>query len=444
MDLGTKLKEARVQAGRSQEGLARKIGVSRQTISNWENNRSYPDIGSLMKLSQLYGLSLDALLQEQQPLPDQVQRQSSQRQTQCQVALEVGVLLELLVIALIGRFPVFGLVLDGIATVLVYIAIIGHLRYFDHSRRELRFGIAGLVIQLVNMIALLIWPELGGSLLYRAAVFWGAILLWNSGVWGMFWKSPRMWVYLTLFAAVPLVLLLSGLQDNGAMNPVNPFSHSYCVAQVLGGEDTESAAGITVHLSSVGGQNCRMRLSEYDDDQERYGYFSYCEPLPGQTSQGIWQLIPEDAPQTLYEVAVEEDSTVTLSSWEDGVLQYKWLLQQVDTCTGGVVTFGKTISLHPTWYPEGSTDPKPYLKAADVIGSATLNLGIAGMDSESLTVIEEYHHGNSMEIIPHTLAPNENGSYSLKLETRHDGVEEYSLFRIPYLHGEYRFTLTYG
>src|SRR5699024_4480669 len=48
----------------SQEELAGKIYVSRQTISNWENNRSYPDIQNLMLLSVLFNVSLDELVDE--------------------------------------------------------------------------------------------------------------------------------------------------------------------------------------------------------------------------------------------------------------------------------------------------------------------------------------------------------------------------------------------
>lgn len=64
MQIGEKLKNKRNEAGLSQEVLAERIGVSRQTISNWENNRSYPDIGSVLRLSDLYGISLDELLKE--------------------------------------------------------------------------------------------------------------------------------------------------------------------------------------------------------------------------------------------------------------------------------------------------------------------------------------------------------------------------------------------
>lgn len=62
MDIGKKLKEARVNSGMSQEKVAEEIQVSRQTISNWENEKSYPDIVSVLKLSDLYAVSLDVLL----------------------------------------------------------------------------------------------------------------------------------------------------------------------------------------------------------------------------------------------------------------------------------------------------------------------------------------------------------------------------------------------
>ncbi len=64
MEIGKKLKNARLQKGLTQEAVAEKIQVSRQTISNWENERSYPDIVSVVNLSNLYKISLDELLKE--------------------------------------------------------------------------------------------------------------------------------------------------------------------------------------------------------------------------------------------------------------------------------------------------------------------------------------------------------------------------------------------
>lgn len=63
MEIGAKLKEARTKEGLTQEEVAEAIQVSRQTISNWENEKSYPDIVSVIKLSDLYNISLDKLLQ---------------------------------------------------------------------------------------------------------------------------------------------------------------------------------------------------------------------------------------------------------------------------------------------------------------------------------------------------------------------------------------------
>jgi len=62
MEIGKKLKNARLKSGLTQEKVAEGILVSRQTISNWENEKSYPDIISVIKLSDLYNISLDELL----------------------------------------------------------------------------------------------------------------------------------------------------------------------------------------------------------------------------------------------------------------------------------------------------------------------------------------------------------------------------------------------
>ena len=64
MEIGSKLKNARNENGVTQEQAAELLGVSRQTISNWENNKSYPDIISVIKMSDLYSVSLDHLLKE--------------------------------------------------------------------------------------------------------------------------------------------------------------------------------------------------------------------------------------------------------------------------------------------------------------------------------------------------------------------------------------------
>lgn len=69
MDIGTKIKEARLTAQLTQEQAAEALGVSRQTMSNWENNKTYPDLVSVIKMSDLYAVSLDHLLKEKEEAP---------------------------------------------------------------------------------------------------------------------------------------------------------------------------------------------------------------------------------------------------------------------------------------------------------------------------------------------------------------------------------------
>ena len=69
MTLGEKLQALRKQAGLSQEALAGKVNVTRQTISKWELNLSTPELGILVRLSELYGVSMDYLTKEDSTEP---------------------------------------------------------------------------------------------------------------------------------------------------------------------------------------------------------------------------------------------------------------------------------------------------------------------------------------------------------------------------------------
>ena len=62
MELGTQIRKYRNERTLSQEALAEKVYVSRQTVSNWENDKSYPDVKSLMLLSEVFEVSLDQLI----------------------------------------------------------------------------------------------------------------------------------------------------------------------------------------------------------------------------------------------------------------------------------------------------------------------------------------------------------------------------------------------
>ena len=62
MNISNQIKNYRKQKNLSQEELTEKIYVSRQTISNWETGKSYPDVHNLLLLSTLYDISIDELI----------------------------------------------------------------------------------------------------------------------------------------------------------------------------------------------------------------------------------------------------------------------------------------------------------------------------------------------------------------------------------------------
>lgn len=64
MKISTIIKQRRLDLNLTQEQVAEQIFVSTKSISNWENDKNFPDIESLVRLAKLYDLSLDSLLLE--------------------------------------------------------------------------------------------------------------------------------------------------------------------------------------------------------------------------------------------------------------------------------------------------------------------------------------------------------------------------------------------
>lgn len=62
MEVGRRIREQRTREGMSQDDLAARVYVSRQTISSWENDKTYPDVQSLLLLSEIFGVTVDSLV----------------------------------------------------------------------------------------------------------------------------------------------------------------------------------------------------------------------------------------------------------------------------------------------------------------------------------------------------------------------------------------------
>lgn len=80
MEVGNRIREERERLGLSQEALAHEIFVSRQTVSNWETGKTYPDVQSLLLLSNLYGVSVDSLVKgDMEVMEDNIENYELQR-----------------------------------------------------------------------------------------------------------------------------------------------------------------------------------------------------------------------------------------------------------------------------------------------------------------------------------------------------------------------------
>ena len=80
MKFGDRLKNARTELNLTQEQVANDFFITRQTISSWENEKTYPDIASLIKLSDYYHISLDVLLKEDTGMREFLEKEEVTRQ----------------------------------------------------------------------------------------------------------------------------------------------------------------------------------------------------------------------------------------------------------------------------------------------------------------------------------------------------------------------------
>ena len=82
VETAQRLADLRRGKGFSQEGLARKLGLSRQAVSKWERAESSPDTENLISLAKLYGVSLDELLNPSDEIEDDIEFENEDRARQ--------------------------------------------------------------------------------------------------------------------------------------------------------------------------------------------------------------------------------------------------------------------------------------------------------------------------------------------------------------------------
>lgn len=133
MKIGDQLKKARMDKNMTQEEVAEKIFVSRQSISNWENNKTYPDIGNVIALSDLYQISLDELLKGSDNFMEHLEESTNLvKSNKKLMTLIVVALIVMIVMAIFTKFLPEKVFLVSIFTLAV---ILTSLIYIEIIRR---------------------------------------------------------------------------------------------------------------------------------------------------------------------------------------------------------------------------------------------------------------------------------------------------------------------
>lgn len=129
MDIGLQIKKYREQQKISQEELALKIFVSRQTISNWETNKSCPDVKSLISLSNIFNVSLDSFIKEDIKEMRKIVEKTTIKKFN---AISLVFLVELIIVA-ISAYPLFSI--EGYIGVIIWICLFA-ITFYTASKIE--------------------------------------------------------------------------------------------------------------------------------------------------------------------------------------------------------------------------------------------------------------------------------------------------------------------
>lgn len=172
MDLGEKLYALRREKHLSQEEVAEKLNVTRQTVSKWETNQSTPDFDKIAPLCALYGISADELLtgvkKEENVYPENKEERKLENQRKKALAIGIGILIYFIAIAwIMVSIPVLRmnpisasaifLLICGVATFIIVYATIVYKEKKKDVKESKQDKFRKQVIEIASMITLVIY-----------------------------------------------------------------------------------------------------------------------------------------------------------------------------------------------------------------------------------------------------------------------------------------------
>ncbi|MDE6796424.1 MAG: helix-turn-helix domain-containing protein [Ruminococcus sp.] len=110
MNIGKSIRQIRIENNMSQEDFAEIFFVTRQTVSNWENSKSYPDLNTIVKISDRFGVSLDRLLREDTEMVNEISEKTAVGIKWSRLRRTVFIIISVIIICLLITLSVYGII----------------------------------------------------------------------------------------------------------------------------------------------------------------------------------------------------------------------------------------------------------------------------------------------------------------------------------------------
>lgn len=136
MELGNRIKELRKAQNINQDELAEKLFVSRQTISNWENDKSYPDIQSVLLLSEVFNVSVDQLLKGD---VEQMERiVTEETKTDISKMNFYAIIMLIMFVIIMITTPIMALKMEGLWFLIPFAVLVAFSMYFAQKIEKIK------------------------------------------------------------------------------------------------------------------------------------------------------------------------------------------------------------------------------------------------------------------------------------------------------------------
>ena len=216
MTLAEKILSLRTERGMSQDDLAEKLEVSRQSVSKWETAQSTPDLDKIIKLADLFGVSVDQLVRDgerpQPPEPPQPQTVYVERRQELSPIQKLGIVMEVsgVALAVIGLMGAPLLIWAAAALVILGLPLLLSRKHPLLIDGWLILAVSWYLCPLMGMCPSKLWSGvewiyyyfampgpgrgsilLGGVIVVAQRVLLIVLAVFTGRAWGKAWKEKR-------------------------------------------------------------------------------------------------------------------------------------------------------------------------------------------------------------------------------------------------------------